>query len=55
VIAPLAGPDPSPSPLHTHTLTGILTALAAFIVNLSVENISGLKFGLTLAIMERYG
>ncbi|GLC67770.1 hypothetical protein PLESTF_000605500 [Pleodorina starrii] len=32
---------------------GVITALAAFAVNLSVENISGFKFWATLTIMER--
>lgn len=31
----------------------MITALAAFTVNLSVENISGFKFWATLTIMER--
>ncbi|KAG1653076.1 hypothetical protein FOA52_007509 [Chlamydomonas sp. UWO 241] len=34
---------------------GVLTAAAAFLVNLSVENISGAKFGLTLSVMEKSG
>lgn len=35
--------------------SGVLTAAAAFLVNLSVENISGAKFGLTLSVMEKSG
>lgn len=32
---------------------GMITALAAFAVNISVENISGFKFWATLGVMER--
>ena len=37
----------------TLSVTGMSTALAAFAVNLAVENISGFKFWLTLSMMER--
>lgn len=36
-------------------LIGGTTAVAAFLVNLGVENIAGLKFYLTLAVIERSG
>jgi len=36
-------------------LIGAATAVAAFLVNLGVENIAGLKFYLTLTVIERLG
>ena len=34
---------------------GATTASAAFIVNLAVQNIAGVKFGATLSVMQSYG
>jgi chloride channel 7 len=38
--------------VHT-THAGVITAAAAFAVNLGVENISGFKFWATLTLLER--
>lgn len=42
------------STFPTHTLTaGVVTAFAAFCVNVSVENLSGFKFWATLSLIGR--
>jgi hypothetical protein len=44
-----------PPSLSPFTLSGVATAVTAFLVNLGVENISGFKFWATFSLLERGG
>eukprot|EP00983_Pelagomonas_calceolata_P104499 1159035-Pelagomonas_calceolata.AAC.5 len=53
LIGPTSAPVCEGKPTHANAPAGVITGIAAFAVNVSVENISGFKFWATLSLMNK--